>query len=158
MLWLDREVWQSGNVAHTGNSQTQTIVFRCLSWNNTLVFPLATGTIECKFLCCFTEISYISREKNKVIIQQAITYTVEKIGLHSMHTAARKINTGSRYVRLCGYKGMHLITLYHKPACYVLFLPWLEFLSHVKKAHCTVVTEITVIKTYEITWGGTGFV
>ena len=43
-------------------------------------------------------------------------------------------------MRPCGYKGIYLITLSHKPAGCVLFLVWVELLSHLERAHSSAST------------------
>lgn len=85
--------------------------------------------LTCIFQYRFNYISYFSEKNIKL---SSSSWRPQWSSLQS-----GKINTTICKARPCGYKGIHLVTLSHKPAGYVLFLPWAEFLSHLGRAHST---------------------
>lgn len=90
----------------------------------------------CIFQYGFNDISYFSEKEIKL---SSGLWRVQRRKQSKVQCTLQsgKINTTICKARPRGYKGIHLVTLSHKPAGYVLFLPWDEFLSHLGRARGT---------------------
>lgn len=106
-------------------AQIWTFVFRCITW----------GITACRFQHYWDFLFFQPKKCSQHAGYKE--HRGKKRNCVQCTLQLGKINTANCNVRSRGFRGIHLITLSHKPAGCVLFLPWVEILSHLKRAHST---------------------